>query len=407
MGLLFAALCAVAEYYFYRRVVRSAEKVFSRKRHLRLRRIFVYAFVFFNVYPVFLILNWTYSSLFHSSIWVPANIFFDALIIFPFWFFILIAAQSILFFLPADFLHVILYLFFRRKKEQMRVWKSRAVIIITAAFVIYVPARVLYDYTNIDVRRVNYANKNIPSCLNGFKIALIADMQADRYTTPRRLNKFIADVNRAKPDLVLIGGDMITSTPDYIGEAAGFAGKIKSKYGIFACVGDHDNWAYRNDYSRSLNEVTAALEKHNIEMINNGERIIEVDTANILVTFVTNTYVEHIGRKKLEGLTDIKKHYDLKILLTHQPREFIAAAASKNNYNLMLAGHTHGGQITFLFPFKNLTPTLFETKYVRGNFWLGKMLLVVNRGLGMSLVPLRYNSTPEVTVLNILKNTPS
>jgi predicted MPP superfamily phosphohydrolase len=70
---------------------------------------------------------------------------------------------------------------------------------------------------------------------------------------------------------------------------------------------------------------------------------------------------------------------------------------------LFLAGHTHGGQITMLFPFLHLSPTRFETKYQRGDFHFGSMLMIVTRGLGMSLAPIRYNSTPEVTLI-ILKN---
>ena len=73
------------------------------------------------------------------------------------------------------------------------------------------------------------------------------------------------------------------------------------------------------------------------------------------------------------------------------------------NYDLFLAGHTHGGQITILFPFVNLTPTLLETKYVKGDFTFDDMNIVVTRGLGMSLAPVRYNSTPEVTLI-VLKN---
>ena len=401
MGFLFAALCAAAEYYFYRRVFRSAEKALSPGKPKRIKHIILFSAVFFNLYPVFLIADWTYSSLSHAAIWVPADTFFDALIIFPFWVFILIIAQCILFFLIADFLHMIFHFILRRRRETISLWKSRIVLIIAAAFILYVPARILFDYTTIDVRQVNYVKKNVPACLDGLRIVLIADMQADRYTNPRRLKKFIGDVNRANPDLVLIGGDMITSTPDYISEAAEYAGKIKSKYGVYACVGDHDNWAYHNNYSRSLNEVSGALKKYNIEMVNNGERTLRIDTANVLITFVTNTYVEHIGSNMLDSLTTQKKRYDLKILLTHQPREKVAEVASEKNYDLMLAGHTHGGQITFLFPFINLTPTLIETKYVRGNFKVGKMLLVVTRGLGMSLAPVRYNSTPEVTVIDI------
>ena len=259
---------------------------------------------------------------------MPEDVFFDVLIIFPFWIFILIVAQSILFFLPADFIHVIFYFLIKPKRKLLALWKSRLVLILAAGIAVYAPARILYDYTTIDVRQVNYINKNIPACLNGFKIVLIADMQADRYTNPRRLKKFISDVNNADPDLVLIGGDMITSTPDYIEEAAEYAGRIRSKYGVYACVGDHDNWAYRNNYSRSLKKITGALKKYKIEMINNDERILRVDTADVLITFVTNTYVEHIGKRMLDSLITQKKHYDLKILLTHQPREAVAAAAT-------------------------------------------------------------------------------
>jgi predicted MPP superfamily phosphohydrolase len=97
-----------------------------------------------------------------------------------------------------------------------------------------------------------------------------------------------------------------------------------------------------------------------------------------------------------------EKKEDLNILLFHQPEGGIPEKAAQNNYDLMLAGHTHGGQITFLFPFMNLSPTLIETKFVRGNFYIGKMLLVVTRGLGMSLVPIRLNSTPEITVVTIV-----
>ncbi len=135
-----------------------------------------------------------------------------------------------------------------------------------------------------------------------------------------------------------------------------------------------------------------------------GKEYINVDSAKIEITFVTNTYVERIPADKLDSLAKLNNNYSLKILLAHQPRGFIADAALKYNYDLYLAGHTHGGQITFLFPFKNLTPTLLEGPYVRGDFHFtnekgNKLLMVVTRGLGMSIAPVRYNSTPEITVI--------
>jgi predicted MPP superfamily phosphohydrolase len=100
--------------------------------------------------------------------------------------------------------------------------------------------------------------------------------------------------------------------------------------------------------------------------------------------------------------SDVSKNV-FKIFIIHQPEGPAIKIAERNNYNLLLAGHTHGGQITFLFPFKNISPTMLETKYVKGVFHLNKMTMIVTSGLGMSLLPIRYNSTPEITIINLRK----
>jgi len=137
-------------------------------------------------------------------------------------------------------------------------------------------------------------------------------------------------------------------------------------------------------------------------MLNDENRILNIDSAKILISFVTYTYPEKISQEDLNKLLSVKKQ-DFNIVLSHQPEGGIPEEASEKNYDLMLAGHTHGGQITF-FPLYNLSPTLLETKYVRGNFTIGNMLLIVTRGLGMSLVPFRLNSTPEITLITLQNN---
>ncbi len=293
--------------------------------------------------------------------------------------------------------------FYRKHREKFRYYEARLVVVILAFFVIYVPARVLVDYYAVSTRIVEYKDKNLPPDLNDFKITFISDVQADAYTDASRLEKYMRRVNDTDPDLVLIGGDMITSTPDYIDEAAEYVGKIKSEYGVYSCIGDHDNWAYRDDYSRSLREVSGAMDKYNVEMYNNRDIKLNVKNSTIGITFITSTYVEHLRAEVLDSLVIAQDHPDFKIMLIHQPNALAVQKAADSDYNLFLAGHTHGGQVTFLFPFINLTPTLLETRFVRGDFHFGNMLMIVTRGLGMSLVPMRYNSTPEITVIVLRK----
>jgi hypothetical protein len=116
------------------------------------------------------------------------------------------------------------------------------------------------------------------------------------------------------------------------------------------------------------------------------------------LSFVTNTYVNRLEGPLLDSLL-YTNGYDFKTLIVHQPGDSLIEKARTYNYNLFLAGHTHGGQVTFIFPYLKISPTMFETQYMRGDFYFDDMLMIVNRGLGMSLIPFRLNSTPEVTVI--------
>ncbi len=400
-GILFLALLTLVEFYFYRKLLRSVRVVFKINR---IKRVYVVIILFIlNIYPLFLFADWSYAGIAKAPVLIPQNGFFDYLILYPFWLMILIDVQCSLLFLIMDLLKLPLLPFYKKIRQNVYSVESKIIFIIVIAFIIYVPARVIYDYNTIQISNVNFVKKDLPEGLNGFKLVFISDIHADRYTDGDRLRKYIYDVNAAKPDLVLIGGDMISSGHEFIDTAAKYAGEIKSNYGVFSCVGDHDNWAYGRNYKKSLYEVEKALNNYNVKMIDDSSIVLNLKNTSIKITFITDTYVEHISNKLLYNLTSGSGKYGLKILLVHQPRQNVVSRSVKTGYDLLLAGHTHGGQITFLFPFKNLTPTLLETKYVRGNFRLDKMLMIVTRGFGMSLVPMRYNSTPEVTIIKIFR----
>lgn len=397
---ILTAIIFVVEFYFIKKVLSTIKNIFPWFYQNKLKKFIRYIILFINL---FLITGIGYMIYYAATgdrpSFPPENFLFDVLIQFPFWIFVLWTIQSVIFFLPIDILRILFFPLYKPNREKVKRVVLKVQLVIVFFFLIYVPARSLYDYLTVSIRVVEFTKHGLPKALDGLKITLIADIQADRYTNNFRLERFINKVNETRPDLVLIAGDVITSTPEYIDDAATFLSKIKSKHGIYSCVGDHDNWAYRNDTEKSLREISSALAEKRIKMLNNRKKILSIDSAKIGVTFVTNTYVESINHNLLDTLTNGDNEVDLKIFLTHQPRQFVIDKAIKKNYDLFLAGHTHGGQLTFLFPFYNLSPTLFETKYVRGDFHFGDMLAIVTRGLGMSLVPLRLNSTPEVTVI--------
>ncbi|MFA3783632.1 metallophosphoesterase [Melioribacteraceae bacterium 4301-Me] len=400
--LLVVLIFASIEFVAVKRAGKAFSKIFPRINKSKFSKYVRWLLIFVNLFPVFIIAGIIYNMISGSNfVYPPESILVNFILVFPFWIAILIMIQAVLLWLPVDLLKYIFIFILWRKKEQVKLLADKYVVAIIAFCVLYVPVRVVYDYYKISVRPVEYVKKNLPHELDGFKITFISDLQADPYTNSNRLKNYIQKVNETSPDLVLIGGDMITSTPDYINESAEYVGKIKSKYGVYSCVGDHDNWAYSNDSKRNLSEIENALAKYNVKMLDNKKIIIPVKKSKIGISFVTNTYVEHINNTELDSLTNLPEGNDFNILLTHQPRQYIIDEAIKKKFDLMLAGHTHGGQITFLFPFFNLSPTLLETKYVRGDFYFGNLMLIVTRGLGMSIAPFRYNSTPEITVIRL------
>lgn len=403
--LLFITILFLCEFYFVKTTLKSLRLIYpslSQKRIKFFRNVFL---VFFNLYPILIVIIWSYQGITATvNLSFPQGKLIDYLLIYPFWFFFILVVQCMLLFLIIDVLKLILRPVYKKIKSKILPYETRVIFIIVVFFAAYVPLRMFYDYNTINIRETVYHRKDIPEELNNFRIVFISDIHADRYTDRKRISKFVRYVNSQNPDLVLIGGDFISSGPEYIDTAAIYLGKINSKYGIYSCIGDHDNWAYRRDNARSRREITDALAKQNIFMFDDERRTLLIYTAKIGITFATETYTKRVSQNALDSLVDHSaSENDLNIMLVHQPRQMVINEAVKKHYDLILAGHTHGGQITFLFPFINLTPTLIETTRIKGDFHLGKTMMVITPGLGMSIAPERYNSTPEVTVIDIKK----
>jgi len=384
------------EFYFMRKIINGITVFFPKVNPKKIKRTIRIITGYINIYPLYLVITWFLSS--QTRVDLPDTIWFHYFIVYPFWAGILIIIQSILILLLVDLIRIILFPLYKKYRERVNSYSRKFTFILIAFFILYVPGRIIYDYYTVSIRIKEFNIANLHPDLQRLKITFIADIQADRYTDRARLENYIKKVNSTNPDLVLIAGDLITSTPNYINLATEMVGNIKAKYGVYTCVGDHDHWSYRDDTKRSVREMTNALERYNIKMVDNDKIDLRIGNSVTRLTFVTNTYVNRLTGDALDTLLH-NNGYDLKILIAHQQGDSLIEKARSYNYNLFLAGHTHGGQVTFLFPYLKISPTMFETQYMRGDFYFDNMLMIVTRGLGMSLVPFRYNSTPEITVI--------
>lgn len=396
-GLVFFLAHAI---WFSARLARAAATVFPRARPW-LRPVRAVYLVVACSLPV-LMLGYTVYALIArpETIGPPDSRAYDLLIELPFWLATITSLQISLLVAPIDLVHAALARF-GIASGQRWVWRRSALVLaIAAGAAVFVPIRTALDRSSLEVRVTERWSDDLPAELDGFEIALIADMQADQYTGPERLRQLVSATNQARPDLVLIAGDMITRAPRYIEVAAAETARLRAPRGVFACIGDHDNFAYR-DRARSLREVREALARHGVPMLDNEVRDIQVGGARLAVLFATNNYVSRIARDTARRLVARTAGADLRVLVAHQPGADLLEDARQGGIDLFLSGHTHGGQVNFWLPFYDLTPSRFETRYLTGSFRLDRMLLVVSSGLGMSVAPFRYRAPATLDVIRL------
>jgi uncharacterized protein len=237
----------------------------------------------------------------------------------------------------------------------------------------------------------------LPDAFAGMKIAQISDFHFREFTEASFLQAVVRRVNDLAPDLVVLTGDFVSNKPlgNRIGIKMGYhCAELLSRIECplrYAILGNHDALV-------SSRAVTDALLTHGIPVLANGfvplerggQRIWLAGTEDALMQRPDLAAALPSGRRP--GLETV-------ILLSHEP-DFADYAVGRQ-IDLILSGHTHGGQILLPFIPPLLLPDL-GVKYVHGLFRLRDgMQLYVNRGIGAVNLPFRFRCPPEITLITL------
>jgi len=250
----------------------------------------------------------------------------------------------------------------------------------------------------IDVRRVDIQIKNLPEAFHNLRIAHLADFHYGEYSEPTFIRSVVRQTNALKPDLIALTGDFISSGPmvrrisvDFSYHCADLLGRLESPL-KFAVMGNHDTLVGRQD-------VTEALKSRGIPVLHNGSIPIERDGARCWLAGVADVLCG--GEADLDAALPKSRAKDTEplILMAHEPD--YADRVIGSGVDLMLSGHTHGGQVRIPFmPPINLPP--LGRKYVEGLFSIGDLQLFVTRGVGTVGVPFRFRCPPEITLITLI-----
>lgn len=221
---------------------------------------------------------------------------------------------------------------------------------------------------------------NLPNELRGLTIAQISDIHSGAYMPRRKMEEIAEVINAQSPDLVALTGDFVSSYVEEIEPLAKAFRGLKSTFGVYSCAGNHDEWA-------GIAPIEAAMNAHHLNLLRNRARVLNIDGATL------NVIGMDYGREKkhyLERALQSANKDGFNLLLCHHPDFFVHA--KRYGIDLMLAGHTHGGQIALDFGGIEFYPIDLFYKYPRGLYEEGEnksQKLYVNLGVGVTATPLR------------------
>lgn len=232
-------------------------------------------------------------------------------------------------------------------------------------------------------------DKKLP--MKELKIVLASDFHLGNIVNEKRLKSFVDKVNKINPDIVLLAGDIIDENHEIFVrlEMDKFFKEIKSKFGVFACLGNHEYFR-KNTY-----EIEKSLERGNINVLR--DEVADIGDFLTIIGREDAVFNRFGGTRKTIGelLKDVDKNRFI-VLLDHQPKEIEEAV--KNGIDLQVSGHTHKGQF---FPINLFTKRLFLKDY--GSYVKDKYNLIVTSGFGTWGPPIRLGSISEIVVIKVIQ----
>jgi predicted MPP superfamily phosphohydrolase len=260
------------------------------------------------------------------------------------------------------------------------------------------------NHYEVDYKKIKI--DNLPDEFKGLTVTLLSDIHAGEFMDEYDMRKYCDAANSLESDIICIPGDFVNfQREDSKLVAKGFNG-LRAKYGIIGSLGNHDFFMDPDYVTDVLNNESP------IKVLRNEYHKMTINGKNLYILGVDDTRSAGAEMNKIvlnyldtlsQGLSNQFPDYQTspKILLCHKPYGFDDVA--QRNMDLVLAGHTHGGQVVPLrFGKFNLSFAGLVSKYIEGHYTIGKSNMYVSRGIGTVAVPIRINCPPEITKITLV-----
>ena len=225
--------------------------------------------------------------------------------------------------------------------------------------------------------------ENLPEAFRGFRIVHLTDLHHGLYFPADALSAVVELTNELEPDIVAVTGDFVTRSRNYIEPVAEMLSGLRACSGVFAVLGNHD-------FRVGADAIARALGKNGIEVLRNRHVTLRRKGQKCYLAGVDDLLYRADLSRAMRGIP----HGAPTLLLSHNPA--IIGEAANMGINLVLSGHTHGGQVKLPLIGCVYGRSEKNMRFKIGRDSLGPTQIYVSRGIGTVVLPVRYGCPSEI-----------
>ncbi len=243
----------------------------------------------------------------------------------------------------------------------------------------------------LEEKTIEITSAHIPPQFHGATVVFLTDIHHGPFFSRRRVKRLVERVNGLEPDIILLGGDYVHRDAKYIEPCFAELKGLKAPFGLYGVLGNHDHWEGAVLTRQSMQEA-------GIRLIDNAAFWIEHGGARIKIGGVGDYYedIQDIA----PTVFDVAKE-DFVILVTHNP-DYVQDMQT-DKIDVVFAGHTHGGQVTFFGQWAPLIPSAYGQKFRTGTLQEGNAQVIISHGVGTITPPVRFFARPQI-IIGILES---
>lgn len=240
------------------------------------------------------------------------------------------------------------------------------------------------EASTLKLERVEIGLTRLPAALDRFRVVHLSDTHHSPFTELDHIKRAVEIANSLEPDLAVLTGDYVSHDADYISPVAEALGELRSEFGTYACLGNHDHWT-------DAGLVAHLFRGEGINVLINEGLRLEARGAAFWLAGVDDYMA---GKTDMPAALRGSFPDELKVLLAHNP--VIFRQSVRAGVDLTLSGHTHGGQVKMRDPEKRILP---RRKLSSGLHRRKTSQIYITRGIGTVVLPVRYQCPPEISLL--------